>query len=123
EITPGQPDMNPHLRQLSIFCAALALAAISSGTHAEDKFLQEAVQFKGAFAFLGAKVPGLIFGAVRNGETAFAGFGETADSSGNEPNGDSIFRIGSVSKTLFCTLLSAPVPAGKGRLTTPLQEK
>jgi D-alanyl-D-alanine-carboxypeptidase/D-alanyl-D-alanine-endopeptidase len=115
--------MYPHLRQLSIFCAAFAFTVVSSGTHAEDKLLQEAVQFNGTFVFLGAKVPGLIFGAVRNGETALAGFGETADGSGKEPNGDSIFRIGSVSKAFCGTVLSALVIDGKVRLTDRLQDK
>jgi serine-type D-Ala-D-Ala carboxypeptidase/endopeptidase len=103
--------MNPHLRQLSLFGAALAVATIASATQAEDKLLEEAVQFKGAFVFLGAKVPGLIFGAVRNGETAFAGFGKTADGSSKEPNGDSLFRIGSVSKAFCGTVLAALVAA------------
>jgi len=40
-------------------------------------------------------------GAVRNGETAFVGFGEIADGSGKEPARDTMFRIGSVSK-VFC---------------------
>ena len=57
----------------------IALGTIGSAVHAEDKLLNESVQFNGTFIFLGAKVPGMIFGAVRNGETAFAGFGETTD--------------------------------------------
>jgi D-alanyl-D-alanine-carboxypeptidase/D-alanyl-D-alanine-endopeptidase len=115
--------MNANLRRLSIFCAALAFAAISTGTRAEDKLLQEAAQFNAALVFLGAKVPGLIFGAVRNGETAFAGFGEIADGSGKEPNGDSIFRIGSVSKAFCGAALSALVIDGAVKLTDKLQDK
>jgi serine-type D-Ala-D-Ala carboxypeptidase/endopeptidase len=115
--------MKPPFRRLSIFCASLAVAAMASGTHAEDKLLQEAAQFSGALVFLGTKVPGLIFGAVRNGETAFAGFGETADGSGKEPDGDSIFRIGSVSKAFCGTALSALLVDGKAKLTDRLQDR
>ena len=71
--------------------------------------------------FLGSKVPGLIFGAVRNGETAFAGFGETRDGSGKEPDENSIFRIASVSK-VFCGRRPR-LAGGRGKvgLTDPLQ--
>jgi D-alanyl-D-alanine-carboxypeptidase/D-alanyl-D-alanine-endopeptidase len=42
--------------------------------------------------YLSSGAPGLIFGAVRNGETALAGFGEIRDGSGIEPDDNSIFR-------------------------------
>ncbi|MER8955130.1 hypothetical protein NKH98_20755 [Mesorhizobium sp. M0833] len=61
--------------------ALTAIAAIPSHGHAEDKLLTEAVQFNGTILYLSTKVPGLIFGAVRNGETALAGFGKIADGS------------------------------------------
>ena len=51
----------------------LALALMSmlgaTGARAEDKLLAEAVDFTGTFIYLGAKVPGLVIGATRNGET------------------------------------------------------
>jgi D-alanyl-D-alanine-carboxypeptidase/D-alanyl-D-alanine-endopeptidase len=43
---------------------------------AEDKLLAESVDFTGTFIFLGAKVPSLVIGATRNGETVVRGFGE-----------------------------------------------
>src|SRR5262245_9701023 len=70
------------------FCRATALAlAVLVGpvARAEDRLLNEAVEFHGAILYLSTKVPGLVMGAVRNGETAFVGFGEIADGSGREP--------------------------------------
>ena len=45
------------------------------GARAEDKLLAEAVDFTGTFIYLGAKVPGLVIDAIRNGETVGAHFG------------------------------------------------
>jgi D-alanyl-D-alanine-carboxypeptidase/D-alanyl-D-alanine-endopeptidase len=104
-----------------VILATIAAAAISSGAWAEDKLLKESVDFNSAVIFLTAKVPGLIFGAVRNGETAFAGFGETADGSKREPDGDSLFRIGSISKAFCGSVLSALVVDGKVKLIDRLQ--
>ena len=66
-------------------------------------------------------MPGLIFGAVRNGETALAGFGETAKGSGIEPDENSIFRIASVSKVFCGTVLGSLALEGKVKLTDPLE--
>ena len=67
------------LRRLTFSCAAALLAgAATPAAFAEDRELQEATGFTGTVMYLTAQVPGLIFGAVRNGETALVGFGETA---------------------------------------------
>jgi hypothetical protein len=58
------------------------------------------VEFTGAITFLEHKVPGLVIGAVRNGERAIAGFGTTSTGSSAVPDGKTIFRIGSVTKLL-----------------------
>ena len=39
-----------------------------------DKLLEETVDFTGNIFFLEYGVPGLVLGAIRNGETAVAGF-------------------------------------------------
>ncbi|WP_119273897.1 D-alanyl-D-alanine-carboxypeptidase/endopeptidase AmpH [Taklimakanibacter deserti] len=110
-------------RLTTVFGLAAALSAFASISHAEDKLLKEAVEFNGVFIYLNAKVPGLIFGAVRNGETAFAGFGETAKGSGKEPDADSIFRIGSISKAFCGSVLTSLVIDGKVELTDRLQDR
>jgi hypothetical protein len=66
----------------------------ATGARAEDKLLAEAVDFTGTFIYLGAKPPGLVIGAIRDGETVVRGFGEIADGSGKAPDGDTMMRIG-----------------------------
>ena len=114
---------------LSLSCRLLTAAALPAicfllpaVSQAEDKLLAETVQFSGTIVFLSTKVPGLIVGAVRNGETAVAGFGEVADGSGKEPDRNTIFRIGSVSKVFCGQVLSAMVIGGKLKLTDRVQD-
>lgn len=110
------------LRFLTFSCAAALLAgAAPPAAFAEDRELQEATGFTGTVMYLTAQVPGLIFGAVRNGETALVGFGETRDGSGKEPDENSIFRIASVSKVFCGNVLGSLVVDGTVGLTDPLQ--
>ena len=112
---------NSLLRRLTFSCTAALLAGAAPAAFAEDRELAEATQFTGTVMYLTAQVPGLIFGAVRNGETAFAGFGETRDGNGKEPDENSIFRIASVSKVFCGNVLGSLVVDGTVGLTDPLQ--
>ena len=58
------------LRQFIIACMLIVGFAVPSA--AEDRLLTDAVEFTGAVLFLGHDVPGLVIGAVRNGETTVA---------------------------------------------------
>ncbi|MCP3474069.1 D-alanyl-D-alanine-carboxypeptidase/endopeptidase AmpH [Bradyrhizobium sp. CCGUVB1N3] len=97
-----------------IFCDAAAAA---------DKLLTEAVNFTGTLTYLASRVPGFILLAVRNGETAFAGFGSINDKGGKEPDADTMFRIGSVSKVFCGEVLASMVLDGGVRLTDRLQDR
>ena len=110
-------------RLMIVALTTVAATTLPSAGHAEDKLLTEAVQFNGTILYLSTKVPGLIFGAVRNGETAFAGFGEIADGSDKVPGGDTMFRIASVSKVFCGSVLSSLVIDGKVQLTDRLQDR
>jgi serine-type D-Ala-D-Ala carboxypeptidase/endopeptidase len=55
------------------------------GAAAQDRLLQEAVEFAGAVLFLEHKVPGLVIGAIRGPERAVSGFGETGKGTGVSP--------------------------------------
>ncbi len=102
--------------------ATLMLAAtLGTPVAAEDRLLEEEVNFAGAIAFLGAGAPGFVIAAVRDGETAFAGFGETATGSGKEPDADTLMRIGSISKTFCGDVLSSLVSEGAVAMTDPVQ--
>src|SRR5918995_752153 len=67
------------LRTGLVLAAVLATAPV--GARADDKLLAEAVDFTGTFIFLEARVPGLVIGVVRNGETVVRGYGEISDGS------------------------------------------
>jgi serine-type D-Ala-D-Ala carboxypeptidase/endopeptidase len=65
--------------------ALLGLAASPKVARAEDKLLEEAVDFTGTFIFLQAKTQALVIGVIRNGETVVRGYGEIADGTGMRP--------------------------------------
>lgn len=104
-----------------VLVAGLVGSAASTAASAEDKLLNETVEFTGAVLFLETGVPGLVFGATRNGETAVAGFGETSKGSGKTPDGDTLMRIGSVTKAFTGQVLASLVADGTVSLTDPLQ--
>lgn len=110
-------------RPIASAVPALAAIILSSPTQAEDRLLAEALQFHGTILNLTTKVPGLVVGAVRNGESAFAGFGEIADGTGKEPDRDTMFRIGSVSKVFCGGVLSSLAIEGRLKLTDALQDR
>ena len=89
---------------------------------ADDPLLQEAVDFTGTVLFVESGVPAVIIGAIRNGETAVAGFGD-ADGKGTEPDGNTILRIGSVTKVFTGQVLASMVADGTVSLTDPLQTR
>jgi D-alanyl-D-alanine-carboxypeptidase/D-alanyl-D-alanine-endopeptidase len=104
---------------------ALAFASALGATHAraEDKLLAEAVDFAGTFIFLEAKVPGLVIGVVRNGETVVRGYGQISDGSGKEPDGDTLMRVGSITKVFCGATLASMVADGKVSFTDSLQDR
>src|SRR5262249_45377730 len=80
--------------------AAVAVAGIAAGAsvaHA-DALREEMVGFTGQVFFIDAKVPAVIIGAVRDGDVAVAGFGERAGPGRPAPDGDTILRIGFITK-------------------------
>lgn len=102
--------------------AAAAWGALApAGARAEDPLLREAVSFAGAIAFLGSGAPGLVIAAVRDGEIAVDGFGETAKGSGVEPGPDTRLRIASISKVFCGDVLGALAADGALALTDPVQ--
>lgn len=112
---------------LRVLRTGLALASIAAfgatGARAEDKLLAETIEFSGAVLFLQAKVPGLVIGASRNGETVVRGFGEIADGSGKAPDGDTLMRVGSITKAFCGATLASMVADGKVGFTDTLQDR
>jgi serine-type D-Ala-D-Ala carboxypeptidase/endopeptidase len=120
---PREVMMRQLAPKLAVF-AGVILAGVGLGVPvcADDKLLHQAVEFAGTLTFLGAKVPGLVFAAVRDGETTVAGFGEIAGGSGKVPDGTSIVRIGSVSKALCGEVLARLVADRMIGFTDRLQD-
>lgn len=113
-------------RQMALVCITMIVAAqiaLCERAVAEDKLLTEAVNFTGTLTFLGAKVPGFMLVAVRDGEMAFAGFGKLTDTSDKTPNADTMFRIGSISKVFCGEVLASMVLDGKVRFADRLQDR
>ena len=74
----------------SVSSAAVVLLGITlgirlQGAAAQDRLLQDTVEFTGAVLFLEHKVPGLVIGAIRGPERAVSGFGETGKGTGVSP--------------------------------------
>ena len=113
------------VRLSSIFIATMVAAQISNCCRAiaEDKLLEEAVNFTGTLTYLNTKVPGFILIAVRKGEMAFAGFGNVTDNSSKPPDADTMFRIGSISKVFCGQVLASVVLAGELRFADRLQDR
>jgi len=79
---------------------AILVIAVSLGMPMAraDALLDEVVDFTGQIFFIDTKVPAVVIGAVRDGDTAVAGFGERAGPGSPAPDGDTIMRIGSITK-------------------------
>lgn len=115
------------LRAVRIAIAAgvgIATLALSPGhARAEDKLLAETVDFTGTILFLSANVPALVIGVIRDGETVVRGYGEIAKGSGKEPDGDTLMRIGSITKVMTGATLASLVADGTVDFGDPLQDR
>jgi CubicO group peptidase (beta-lactamase class C family) len=69
---------------------------------------------------LAAATTGMVIAVLQNGRKSFYSYGETAKGSGKLPDENSIFEIGSISKTFTCTLLALAAGEGKLKLADPL---
>src|SRR5499426_3005450 len=117
--------MNNATRYLTLVVALLLAQTglLAASACAEDKLLNEVVGFNGGILYVGIQVPGMVIGAVRNGETAVFGFGETALGTGKTPDGNTIMRIGSVTKAFTGHVMATLVAQGTVKLTDRLQDR
>jgi len=104
---------------------ALIIVAMLGATpaRAEDKLLVDTVELTGAVIYLGVKPPAFVIGVVRNGETVVRGYGEIAKGSGKEPDGDTLMRIGSITKVFCGATLASMVADGTVNFGDPLQDR
>jgi D-alanyl-D-alanine-carboxypeptidase/D-alanyl-D-alanine-endopeptidase len=113
------PMTTSFMTPFRLFVAAAAFACASPAN--ADPLLDQSVEFAGTFAFISSGAPGLVIAAVRNGETAFAGFGETVLGSGIEPTADTMMRVASISKAFCGDVLASLLVKGEIGLTDAVQ--
>ena len=101
--------------------SAASLTMSAPGAALADPLLEEIVEFTGDVLYLQSKVPGLIIGAVRNGEMAIHGVGEMSDG-GEAPDGDTVLRIGSITKAFTGQVLAQLAADGTVSLTQKVGE-
>ena len=114
--------MRPKLLCLRMFAAILCVAGALS-PYAKDKLLDEVIDFTGTVLFLETKVPAVVIGAVRNGETSVAGFGKARSGSDRSPDGKTVLRIGSITKVFTGAVLASLLADGKVKLADTLQQR
>jgi serine-type D-Ala-D-Ala carboxypeptidase/endopeptidase len=100
----------------------LAAAALpwSRPARASQALLDESVSFAGQILFLSLKVPALVIGVIRDGQTSIQGFGRRADNPNEAPGADTLFRIGSLTKSFTGQVLASLVADGMVSLADPL---
>lgn len=99
----------------ALLVTASSFLGVSTQAHA-DALLDEVVTFTGDVLYLQTKVPGLVIGAVRGGDVAIHGVGERSDG-GDAPDGDTVLRIGSITKAFTGQVLAALAADGTVSLT------
>jgi serine-type D-Ala-D-Ala carboxypeptidase/endopeptidase len=103
-------------------CVTTLAVGLSCPVRAQDRLLDETVNFTGAILHYSLGTPGLVIGAVRNGTMSVAGFGELRDGTGRAPDGDTPMRIGSITKVFAGTVLASLAADGTVKLTDRLDK-
>ena len=98
------------------------VAGFGPAASADTALLREATGLTGVAMWLDSGAPGMVLVVVRGRDTLVQGYGETSKGNGNEPDGRSLLRIGSISKVFATELLAGMASMGALRLTDPLQQ-
>ena len=102
------------MRNLVFGTAMAACIATAPSAWAESDPMLETIVEQSGGAFMAATgVPALILAVVYDGKSAVAGFGERAGPGSPKPDGETIFRTGSLYKTFSGAMLSSLVADGK----------
>lgn len=104
---------------MRITALALIICASAAPVYADDLLLNDVLEFSGQIFHLDSGVPGVVIAAVRNGETAVFGFGETAKGNGKTPDADTVIGVGSITKSFTGLMLANLVADGTVSLTDP----
>ena len=106
----------------AVIAAAIFACATWSGLQSAqaDPLLDEVVNFNGAIFYFEHKVPAVVIGVVRNGEISISGFGERAGKDSKAPDGDTVMRLGSITKAFTGEMLAHLAAQNTVQLTQPL---
>jgi D-alanyl-D-alanine-carboxypeptidase/D-alanyl-D-alanine-endopeptidase len=102
--------------------AAIATAGVvpSPSPARADALLDEIVDFTGQVFIVDTKVPAVVIGAIRDGQTSVRGFGERAGQGSPPPDGATILRLGSITKAFTGEMLAHLTADGTVELAQPL---
>ena len=106
---------------LCVSAILFGATVVQRSAHAADPTLAQLAGLPVGAMFLSSGAPGMVVALVRGPENLVLGLGETTKGNSQEPNGRSLFRIGSISKAMAGELLAELVAEGKLRLSDPLQ--
>ena len=107
-----------HARLLCAFLFALTVISLSAQAPIPD--LQSAASL-GEDLYLQSGATGMVLVVVRDGQTFFHGYGETAPGSHQPPTQDSVLRLCSLTKIFTTDVFEKLVTDGTVRLDDPLQ--
>ncbi|MEJ8571174.1 serine hydrolase [Microbaculum marinum] len=97
----------------SMVAAIATLAPVAAAAADDDPLLQTMVEQSGGTFVAATGVPALIMAVVHDGKSVVAGFGERAGPGSPKPDGETIFRTGSLYKTFSGAMLSSLVADGR----------
>lgn len=103
-----------------LWAACAASAPLRAADAPTDPLLEEATSLPAAILFDHSGAPGMVLVVVHNGKQIVLGLGETAKGNHEEPTGQSLFRLNSLSKVLTGQVLAALVNERKVAFSTPL---
>ena len=84
--------------------------------------LEQSIGIAASQMFLDSGAPGMIIAVVRKSDVVILGYGETQAGNGRKPDGASLVRVNSLSKTLAADLLVTLAEEGRLGLSDPLQK-
>jgi len=93
--------------------APAAVLAPAAAIAADEPLLETMVQQSGGTFMAATGVPALILAVVHDGKSVVAGFGERAGKGSPKPDGQTIFRTGSLYKTFSGAMLARLVSDGR----------
>ncbi len=113
--------ISDRLFRIAVVAMVLVAGFAASASRARaGVLLDEMVEFTGQIYMIDTKVPAVVIGALRDGEISIKGFGERAGPGSPAPDGDTIMRIGSITKAFTGDVLAHLVATGTVGLADPL---